>query len=55
MFDVTGGQGQGQGTFLSQEVMRLSLKKKKYFEFNNLIISIYFDPRHPAVSDCLTD
>ena len=47
MFDVTGGQGQGQGTFLSQEVMTLSFKILKYFEFN----MTYFDPRHPQ---CLT-
>ena len=47
MFDVTGGQGQGQGTFLSQEVMTLSFKILKYFKFN----MTYFDLRHPQ---CLT-
>ena len=45
MFDVTGGQGQGQGTFLSQEVRRLSFKNSIFFEFN----MTYFDPLHRSV------
>ena len=50
MFDVTGGQEKGQGTFLSQEVRRLSFKNSIFFEFNIPILT-----RCTAVSDCLTD